>query len=172
MTALTLGFASTFAPVFGEASVGERLERIQASARWDGRRFRNSIPTTTTRWQDSWALVRAYATNKAEMKPPEPLPTEQPAPLAAQGDNRLRITWMGPEAAVGVHQQVRGGVMIPVHWGTFNLALHAWDAPIVELIDLAEARSIPLAAPLAGGVIDPQATSIAPLWQERHALAR
>jgi len=92
------------------------------------------------------------------------------APNALWGDVHL-----GPEAAVGVHQQVRGDVMIPIHWGTFNLALHAWDEPIVALMDHAAAAGVPLAAPLAaplaGGVIDPTAPAIAPFWQDRYTLA-
>lgn len=33
---------------------------------------------------------------------------------------------MGPEQAVQAHRDLRGKVMMPVHWGTFDLALHAW----------------------------------------------
>ena len=30
-----------------------------------------------------------------------------------------------------------GGTLMPVHWGTFSLGLHAWDAPGEELLELA-----------------------------------
>ncbi len=74
---------------------------------------------------------------------------------------------LGPEAAVGVHQQVRGDVMIPVHWGTFNLALHAWDAPIIELMAHTARADVPLASPLVGGTIDPASPSVDPFWKDR-----
>jgi L-ascorbate metabolism protein UlaG (beta-lactamase superfamily) len=77
---------------------------------------------------------------------------------------------LGPDAAAVVHRQVRGRVMVPIHWGTFNLALHAWDQPIVRLQELAEAQGITLAAPIVGGVIDPDCPSVAPFWQDRRAL--
>lgn len=42
-------------------------------------------------------------------------------------------TWteihMTPEEAVQTHRDLRGRVMLPVHWGTFNLAFHAWRDP-------------------------------------------
>ena len=79
---------------------------------------------------------------------------------------------LGPEAATLVHQQVRGEVLVPVHWGTFNLALHAWDQPIAYLIDLTEAAGITLSAPLVGGTIDPADVQVADFWKKRHALAR
>ena len=37
---------------------------------------------------------------------------------------------MAPEEAVQAHGDVRGAALLPVHWGTFNLAFHAWDEPI------------------------------------------
>ena len=27
-----------------------------------------------------------------------------------------------------------GGLLIPVHWATFNLALHAWSEPVERLL--------------------------------------
>lgn len=37
---------------------------------------------------------------------------------------------LGPEQAVRAHQLVRGGLMLPVHWGLFDLALHGWAEPM------------------------------------------
>ena len=36
---------------------------------------------------------------------------------------------LGPEQAVIAHRMVGGKVMIPVHWGLFDLALHGWTEP-------------------------------------------
>jgi L-ascorbate metabolism protein UlaG (beta-lactamase superfamily) len=47
---------------------------------------------------------------------------------------------LGPEQAIEAHRLVRGGVLIPVHWGTFDLALHPWTEPVERLL-VAAARS-------------------------------
>jgi len=36
---------------------------------------------------------------------------------------------MGPEQAVAAHHMVGGRLLLPVHWATFNLALHGWTEP-------------------------------------------
>lgn len=36
----------------------------------------------------------------------------------------------------------RFGPFLPVHWGTFSLALHAWDQPAETLLELAPRRSL------------------------------
>ncbi|WP_424521163.1 MBL fold metallo-hydrolase, partial [Rubrivirga sp.] len=36
---------------------------------------------------------------------------------------------LGPEQAVAAHRMVRGELMVPVHWGLFDLALHGWTEP-------------------------------------------
>mgnify|MGYP001346921502 FL=1 len=41
---------------------------------------------------------------------------------------------MGPEQAVLAHHMVGGKVMIPVHWGLFDLALHGWTEPAERAI--------------------------------------
>ena len=48
---------------------------------------------------------------------------------------------LGPENALKAFQMLGGGTLLPVHWGTFNLALHAWDEPAETLVELAAERS-------------------------------
>jgi L-ascorbate metabolism protein UlaG (beta-lactamase superfamily) len=57
---------------------------------------------------------------------------------------------MTPEQAVDAHVDLAGGLLIPVHWGTFNLALHAWGEPIDRLWAQTKAREIGLAVPRPG----------------------
>jgi L-ascorbate metabolism protein UlaG (beta-lactamase superfamily) len=57
---------------------------------------------------------------------------------------------LGPENAIRAHQDLRGNVMLPVHWGTFNLALHDWDEPVVRLRALAKKHGVVLAQPRPG----------------------
>jgi L-ascorbate metabolism protein UlaG (beta-lactamase superfamily) len=79
---------------------------------------------------------------------------------------------LGPDAAMKVHQQVGAKVMKPVHWGTFNLALHAWDDPITRLIHIAEDAGVQLAAPLVGESVVPERPVIADAWRVRADRAR
>jgi L-ascorbate metabolism protein UlaG (beta-lactamase superfamily) len=57
---------------------------------------------------------------------------------------------MGPENATEAHLALRGKVMMPIHWGTFNLALHAWREPIEDLLKFAEQKNITLFLPMPG----------------------
>jgi L-ascorbate metabolism protein UlaG (beta-lactamase superfamily) len=61
---------------------------------------------------------------------------------------------MTPEEAVTAHQDLRGGLLVPVHWATFNLAFHAWSDPVDRLWLEAKAREIPLAVPRPGERVD------------------
>jgi L-ascorbate metabolism protein UlaG (beta-lactamase superfamily) len=61
---------------------------------------------------------------------------------------------MTPEEAVTAHQDLRGGLLVPVHWATFNLAFHAWSDPVDRLWLEAKARGIPLAVPRPGERVD------------------
>ncbi len=62
---------------------------------------------------------------------------------------------LGPEQAVKAFQIVRGGLLIPVHWATYDLALHSWVEPAERLIVAAEKNAIPLAIPQPGESIEP-----------------
>ena len=63
-------------------------------------------------------------------------------------------TWadihMGPLVAVAAHQLLRGQALLPLHWGTFNLAYHAWTAPAEEALRAAEAAGVALLLPRPG----------------------
>jgi L-ascorbate metabolism protein UlaG (beta-lactamase superfamily) len=69
---------------------------------------------------------------------------------------------MTPEEAIAAHLDVRGGLLIPVHWGTFVLAFHPWGEPVDRLWREAKARDVRLAVPRPGervDVSDPPAVS-------------
>lgn len=60
---------------------------------------------------------------------------------------------MGPVHAAEAHLALRGKVMMPIHWGTFNLALHAWKEPIETLLAQAAEKNITLFAPQPGEAV-------------------
>ena len=54
------------------------------------------------------------------------------------------------------HRLVRGDVMLPVHWGLFDLALHGWTEPIERvLVAAADSQSVRVAAPRPGDMVEP-----------------
>jgi L-ascorbate metabolism protein UlaG (beta-lactamase superfamily) len=44
----------------------------------------------------------------------------------------------------------RGGLLMPIHWGLFNLALHAWKQPVQRMLEIADEKGIKLWLPEPG----------------------
>lgn len=61
---------------------------------------------------------------------------------------------MTPEEGVAAHRDVGGGVLIPVHWGTFKLALHRWSDPVDRVWAEAKAARVTIAVPRPGERVD------------------
>lgn len=57
---------------------------------------------------------------------------------------------MTPEEGVRTHLDVRGGLLVPVHWATFVLATHDWSEPVERLCDEADAQGVAVAVPRPG----------------------
>lgn len=74
---------------------------------------------------------------------------------------------LGPENALRVHELVRAKTLMPVHWGTFNLALHAWDQPIAHMLALVEQAGTQLLSPMMGQTVHREA-GVAEYWRARR----
>jgi L-ascorbate metabolism protein UlaG (beta-lactamase superfamily) len=61
---------------------------------------------------------------------------------------------MTPEEGVAAHLDVGGEVLIPLHWGTFNLAMHDWAEPPDRVWREAKARDVRLVVPRPGERVD------------------
>jgi L-ascorbate metabolism protein UlaG (beta-lactamase superfamily) len=73
---------------------------------------------------------------------------------------------MSPEEAVRAHVDLGGKLLLPVHWGTFNLAFHAWNAPAEEVVAAAVASGASLAIPRPGQWFEPEAPPpLDPWWR-------
>jgi L-ascorbate metabolism protein UlaG (beta-lactamase superfamily) len=57
---------------------------------------------------------------------------------------------MFPEQTVQAHLDLKGNVLHPIHWGTFNLALHPWYEPMERLSIAADYKNIKVATPIVG----------------------
>jgi L-ascorbate metabolism protein UlaG (beta-lactamase superfamily) len=62
---------------------------------------------------------------------------------------------MGPEQTVRAHQMVRGEVLVPVHWGLFQLAYHGWTEPIERVLAAAAGPGVRVATPRPGAPFEP-----------------
>ena len=57
---------------------------------------------------------------------------------------------MFPEQTVQAHIDLKGQLLHPIHWGTFNLALHPWYEPMERLSSEARSRNVRTATPIVG----------------------
>jgi len=74
---------------------------------------------------------------------------------------------LGPEHALDALELLGGGAFLPVHWGTFSLAMHAWDEPAETLHSLAPKRGAHIVMPRLGEPIEPaHAEHVTPWWRE------
>ena len=58
---------------------------------------------------------------------------------------------MFPEETVQAHLDLKGALLHPIHWATFNLSLHPWYEPMERLANAAEKAGIDIATPVVGG---------------------
>jgi L-ascorbate metabolism protein UlaG (beta-lactamase superfamily) len=73
---------------------------------------------------------------------------------------------LGPENALKALELLGGGPFLPVHWGTFSLAMHAWDQPAETLLQFAPKAGARLVMPRLGEPIEPaHAEAIEPWWR-------
>lgn len=71
---------------------------------------------------------------------------------------------LGPEQAVAAHLALRGKVMLPVHWGTFNLAIHGWTEPAERILVAAQAQQVKVTFPRPGESIEPALVGVPVRW--------
>ncbi|MDP9049251.1 MAG: MBL fold metallo-hydrolase [Acidobacteriota bacterium] len=58
---------------------------------------------------------------------------------------------MGPDGAAQSFQDMGAtGLLMPIHWGLFDLALHAWRQPIERLLQISEPKGLKLWSPTPG----------------------
>ena len=77
---------------------------------------------------------------------------------------------MQPEQTVQAHLDLRGRVLMPIHNGTFDLAMHGWTEPFERVSALAAAQGVVLATPRMGERLDLRAPrETGPWWRDVDA---
>lgn len=71
---------------------------------------------------------------------------------------------MHPSETVKAHNDLRGQWLLPIHNGTFDLALHPWQEPFEKVLEAAAAHDIAVTTPMMGERIDLNSPHEAERW--------
>ncbi|MGB3542724.1 MBL fold metallo-hydrolase, partial [Rubrivirga sp.] len=138
---------------WGRVEVGG-LEVVCTPARhFSGRSLTDRDRTLWSGWAFIGAEHKVYATGDGGFGPHFLEVGERLGPFDATlvevgaYDQGWADIHMGPEQGVRAVQDARGGLLIPVHWGTFALAFHGWTEPAERVLEAARGAGVPFAIP-------------------------
>jgi len=150
------GFSVTAAPSqhFSGRAIGGRITTLWSSLVLRG-------PRCSVFFSGDTGLTPEYSEIKERLGPFDLVMLEVGAFHPAWGDIHL-----GPENALKAFSLLGGERFLPVHWGTFNLALHAWDEPAERLVELAPSYGAHLVMPRLGEPVEPaHVEGVDPWWR-------
>ncbi len=75
---------------------------------------------------------------------------------------------MGPEKAMKAHADLQGKLMLPIHWGTFNLAMHPWKEPVQKIMELAKPGNYKLLLPEPGQTVEISENEYNTEWWDKY----
>lgn len=106
-------------------------------------------------------LTREYEEIARRLGPFDLVAIEIGAYHPAWGDIHL-----GPANALTAYRMLGSGAFLPIHWGTFNLAIHPWSEPAETLVTLGTPARVPLLMPKLGAPVEPsRSIEIDPWWR-------
>jgi L-ascorbate metabolism protein UlaG (beta-lactamase superfamily) len=86
-----------------------------------------------------------------------------------QYDERWNEIHMMPEETAIAASDVQAKAFMPIHWGAFVLALHAWDDPVSRVVAKAKELDIQIRTPEIGEIVEIPASDSAALndwWKD------
>lgn len=102
-----------------------------------------------------------------------------PFDLAMLEIGAYNVLWedihLGPDGAVRAFADLSAGrsdagMLMPIHWGLFDLALHAWRQPIERLLEIAEVEGIRVWSPQPGSPSEVvRGVGLRPKWWQQRA---
>jgi len=75
---------------------------------------------------------------------------------------------MDAKEGVQANLDLDGGLLFPIHWGTFNLSLHSWTEPAEELITFAEKENVRFVIPKPKEVVDKNSNYNSEEWWRKE----
>ncbi|HEU5294662.1 MAG TPA: MBL fold metallo-hydrolase, partial [Burkholderiaceae bacterium] len=144
------------------------------SRHYSGRRFGDRNATLWTSWSLLGARHRVYVSGDSGYSDHFRAIGENFGPfdlafvkIGAYGPGAPWLDiHMSAEDAVRAARDVNARRMFPVHWGTFNLAFHAWDEPIKRTLAAARAAGVDVVTPRLGEIVDADAPFTSTAWWE------
>ena len=153
-----------------EARLGELRLACLPSRHFSGRGLFNRYSTL---WA-SWAILgpdhRVYFSGDTSQTPDFLEIGERYGPfdIALIESAAYNYNWadshLGPEQAIDAFLMVRGKLMVPIHWGTFDLAMHSWTEPVERLRRAAITKNVALVIPRPGNSIEPDTPPTTEPW--------
>jgi len=67
---------------------------------------------------------------------------------------------MHPEETIQAHLDLKGKCLLPVHNGTFDLAMHSWREPFERIAASGNARSVSVVIPMMGEAVSMHDTAV------------
>jgi len=81
---------------------------------------------------------------------------------------------LGPKGALEAFALLGAKTLIPIHWGTFVLAYHAWSEPAETLVAEGQRRGLSISTPRPGEPVEPGARTPTPTgfwWRSQPPIA-
>ena len=124
-------------------------------------------PRHTVFFSGDTGLTTEYGTIRDRFGPFDLVMLEIGAFHPAWGDIHL-----GPKNALEALALLGGGPFLPVHWGTFSLAMHAWDEPADTVLELGTKSGVQLVMPRLGEPVEPKRVEhVEPWWRDVDTIA-
>lgn len=141
---------------YESAQLGEVALILTPSRHFSGRGLFNRFSTLWSSWVVKSPTLSVYFSGDGGYSPTFAEIGEQfgPFDMAFMEDGAYNDDWaeihMTPEQSAQAAVDLRAKVLLPIHWGKFDLSRHEWRDPIERISVAARAQNITLATPLIG----------------------
>ena len=138
----------------------DTIEITSAPSRhFSGRGLTNRMSTLWTSWVIKGRFHRIYFSGDTGYSPSFKEIGDKYGPFnvtlmeCGQYNTKWKDIHMTPEQTVQAHRDLKGEVLIPMHWGKFNLALHPWKEPVTRLEEEASRLNVTWCTPMIGETV-------------------
>lgn len=77
-----------------------------------------------------------------------------------------------PEEVAQVHNELKGKIILPIHWATFSLATHSWYDPAERFFKAARKENINAIYPKIGQIVHyDRIPETPPWWRDEMAIS-